>query len=782
VALDKRFFNQLLSSVCSRRASFRKDQVMRLLDEFPFPVWRAGLDGKCDYFNKAWLDFTGRTLEQELGDGWASGVHPEDICACLRDYREAFRARAPFQLQYRLRRYDGEFHWVIDYGSPVNDDAGNFAGYIGACHGINERKQAEMELGVRARQQAVVAELGQHALKGNDLVVLMNEAVALVAQTLAVEYCKVLELLPDGSALLLRAGVGWKDGYVGHGTVGAGIDSQAGYTLLCDEPVIVEDLRAETRFNGPPLLHDHGVVSGISVIIQGRGQPFGVLGAHTTQPRKFTADDIHFFQAVANVLAATIERKCADEGLRELSSAVEQTADHVFITDRDGVIQYVNAAFEKSSGYTKEEVLGKTPRIVKSGKHHAEFYENLWQKILAGEVFRAEFINRRKNGELYYEEKTITPIRVAQGNITHFVSTGRDITERKRAEQALRESEERFRTQYESMPMPLFMWRAVNDDFVLLGGNDAAIAFSEAHLHTIVGRKASELYADMPQIREDFARCFATGTVISRELPYPMRSSGEQKELIATYAFIPPDLVTVHVFDVTKRKQAEEALNTANRQLRILSRRRVQVQEDERRHLARELHDQIGQALTATKISIRSAKRSRKREAKARQLDNAIAIVDQMLLQVRQMTLHLRPTALDDLGLVPALRLVLDDYAKRAAWHVQFCGDANLERADAEVETACFRITLEALTNILRHAKARKVSLELRKTGDSLHLIVRDDGIGFDVADAEKRIERDRLGLVGMRERTTVVGGKFECKSVAGQGTEVHAFFPFCSP
>ncbi|MFA6986121.1 MAG: EAL domain-containing protein [Arenimonas sp.] len=128
-------------------------------------------------------------------------------------------------------------------------------------------------------------------------------------------------------------------------------------------------------------------------------------------------------------------RKASEKALRQLSGAVEQTADHVIITDRNGVIEYVNAAFEKTTGYAKEEVLGKTPRLMKSDKLNAAFYQRLWRTILAGEVFRAEFINKKKNGDNYHEEKTITPIRDANGVITHFVSTGRDITERTRAEQ-----------------------------------------------------------------------------------------------------------------------------------------------------------------------------------------------------------------------------------------------------------------------------------------------------------------------------------------------------------
>jgi PAS domain S-box-containing protein len=117
---------------------------------------------------------------------------------------------------------------------------------------------------------------------------------------------------------------------------------------------------------------------------------------------------------------------------------VEQTADTVVVTDRDGVIEYVNPAFEQMTGYTKEEALGKTPRVLKSGVQDDEFYTKLWQTILDGEVFQSKIANRRKNGELFYEEKTITPLRDERGDITHFVATGKDISERVRAEEQLR--------------------------------------------------------------------------------------------------------------------------------------------------------------------------------------------------------------------------------------------------------------------------------------------------------------------------------------------------------
>ncbi len=228
---------------------------------------------------------------------------------------------------------------------------------------IGERERAEEKPRVRERQQAAVALLGQQALGGIDPSALMDKAVSLLAEALDVEYAKVLELLPDGKALLLRAGVGWKKGLVGHETVEGRVGSQAGYTLLSHEPVIVEDLSTETRFSGPHLLLEHGVVSGMSVIIMGRERPFGVLGAHTARRRKFSQDDINFLQAIANVLAEAISRKRAEEERERLLQEVRRRAaelDAIITSIADGVVIFgleaevllVNPALEKMLGYT----------------------------------------------------------------------------------------------------------------------------------------------------------------------------------------------------------------------------------------------------------------------------------------------------------------------------------------------------------------------------------------------------------------------------------------------
>jgi PAS domain S-box-containing protein len=117
------------------------------VSEAPVMIWRSAVDKGCDFFNPWWLAFTGRTLAQELGDGWAEGVHPDDLDACLASYVAAFDARVPFGLEYRLRRFDGEYRWVLDLGTPRYDATGQFAGYIGCCFDITDRRQAEQALG-----------------------------------------------------------------------------------------------------------------------------------------------------------------------------------------------------------------------------------------------------------------------------------------------------------------------------------------------------------------------------------------------------------------------------------------------------------------------------------------------------------------------------------------------------------------------------------------------------------------------------------------------------------
>ena len=199
---------------------------------------------------------------------------------------------------------------------------------------------------------------------------------------------------------------------------------------------VPERFRAAHR-EGLRLLRHHGVVEkkiGLArsaVAIRADGEEFSIEAA--VSEVEIRGERLHTI-----VLRDISERLRTEEMLRKLSLAVEQTTESVFITNREGLIEYVNPAFEKLTGYRREEAIGRTPRILKSGEHDAAFYGKLWTTILSGQVYSCVFLNRKKSGERYYEEQTIAPIRDDGRQITHFVAAGRDVTERKRTEEALR--------------------------------------------------------------------------------------------------------------------------------------------------------------------------------------------------------------------------------------------------------------------------------------------------------------------------------------------------------
>jgi signal transduction histidine kinase/CheY-like chemotaxis protein/HAMP domain-containing protein len=227
---------------------------------------------------------------------------------------------------------------------------------------VQEREQAERTLVNRAFQQTVIGALGQFALVTQDFAALLNQAVILVAQTLEVEYCHLLELLPDENAMILKAGVGWKSGAVGTAKVATDPRTQAGFTLTAGEPVVVEDLSTEARFRASPFLVDHGVVSGVTVAISGHGTAFGILGAHTTHRRKFSEDEVHFLLSVATVLAMAAARNRAQADLNKLATFAQLNPNPAMELSAEGPMTYCNkAATELAASVGRENAAGLLP-------------------------------------------------------------------------------------------------------------------------------------------------------------------------------------------------------------------------------------------------------------------------------------------------------------------------------------------------------------------------------------------------------------------------------------
>ena len=249
--------------------------------------------------------------------------------------------------------------------------------------------------------------------------------------------------------------------------------------------------------------------------------------------------------------------------------------------------------------------------------------------------------------------------------------------------------------------------------------------------------------------------------------------------------------------DITQQKLAQEALKAAheelelrvrdrtselcdaNRRLQILSQRLMEIQELERRAIARDLHDEIGQALTAIKLNLRELGDNLTAAVVGKQVSDSLLILDQVLRHIRNLALDLRPSMLDELGLLPALRWYVGRQAERAGWTLEFMADEVVARPSPEVEISCFRLTQEALTNVVRHAKATAVEVRLEVGHGRLDLFICDNGIGFEPELIRTGARAGTsVGLSGMEERVRLAGGRITIHSAPGGGTEIHATFP----
>ncbi len=226
------------------------------------------------------------------------------------------------------------------------------------------------------------------------------------------------------------------DGPISKGCVFPLARTYCSITLQSSEPVGFEHAAMSEWCRHPAYL-EHKLEAYLGIRVEIDGRVFGTLNFISPEPRTllFMNTDSEILKLMAQWIGSEIGRQHAEAHMRKLSGALEQTADAVLITDREGGIDYINAAFQRMTGYTQEEVSGKTPSFLRSGQHGKEFYRRLWETILRGEVFHGTFINRCKDGSLYYEEKTITPLKDSQGSVVNFVSTGKDTTQQRLAEE-----------------------------------------------------------------------------------------------------------------------------------------------------------------------------------------------------------------------------------------------------------------------------------------------------------------------------------------------------------
>ncbi|MGI0488281.1 GAF domain-containing protein [Pantanalinema rosaneae CENA516] len=382
IALLDRHYRYQVETLRESEARFR---VMS--DAAPVLIWMSDVTGLCNFFNQSWLTFTGRTLAQELGNGWADGVHPDDLQPCLETYLTAFQAHQPFEMEYRLRRADGEYRWLLDRGTPRFTLDSKFAGFIGSCIDISERKRLETSLWLT---------------------------------NLSLEHLGVSATWIDRQSCIRQ--------------VNATTCTSLGYSREELQTMTLEQIDP----NFPQADWEH-----VWALIK-QQQHLTLISHHQTKtgeliPVEVTARYVEFAgEEYSFAIAKDIRKRLqTEEQLRLQSAALSACADAIMITDQRGQIEWVNSAFTAMTGYAPAEAIGHYPgHLLNSGEQDSAFYQSLWTTILSGQPWRGEMINRRKDGSLYIEAETITPVRDRHNQISHFISIKQDITKSKQLQQA----------------------------------------------------------------------------------------------------------------------------------------------------------------------------------------------------------------------------------------------------------------------------------------------------------------------------------------------------------
>jgi PAS domain S-box-containing protein len=365
-----------------------------------------------------------------------------------------------------------------------------------------------------------------------------------------------------------------------------------------------------------------------------------------------------------------------------------------------------------------------------------------------------------------------------------------DISQLKQVEESLRESENKYRLLVESSLFPVVV-DSLEDNRILFA-NDLAQQYIGLLPETTLGLLAPELWCD-PVDRERFiAKVTAGESVIARETRL-RTCTGEEKTVLISMARVEFDKIPAALSilaDISEHKQAmleQESLanqvEQAQQRMKVLSKLLLDSHEQERKRISRELHDEIGQLLTAMKINLRSLISNTGTEGWVSEyivrLKDQESLIDTTIQQVRRIASELRPPVLDDLGLLPAIRWYLDHHVIQNNIQATLTDQSLPERLAPAIENTCYRVLQEAVTNVLRHAKATHVNVFIGCESEYLRLVIHDNGLGFAVEETRSRAARgESFGLLSMQERVELIGGSLHISSSMHQGTAVTALLP----
>lgn len=457
-----------------------------------------------------------------------------------------------------------------------------------------------------------------------------------------------------------------------------------------------------------------------------------------------------------------------DKSERRNKAIVNALPDMVLVIDgEDRFVDYSNR-MGQGTLMAPEDFLGKTIREVLPPDLAEAALRNKNSVLEEQQVLTHSYQLDLAKGPRYFEA------RYAPLSKTDVLVLIRDVTDTALAGQRIRESEEKYRTLVEQANDAIFI---ANLKGVLQVVNPAASRISQFSAEELLKLNIRDLtVAEQLQAMPFQLDVIARGETASSERLLK-RKDGSLIDVEITAKLIAPDRFLSFVRDISERKRVEKALLQSREDLRKLSNHIENIREQERLHISREIHDELGQHLTVLKMDVSRLARKLNSAAEGSQTDfqNILNAINDMVLAVRRISTELRPGLLDDLGIIAAMEWYSHDFEKRTGIQTSFMSSVGEENMKKEWAIALFRIFQESLTNVARHSQASKVDVSLVKEGKQLVLLIEDNGRGFDPQEGP---ERKTLGILGMKERAMMLGGTYSIQGSPGQGTLVEVVIP----
>ena len=454
------------------------------------------------------------------------------------------------------------------------------------------------------------------------------------------------------------------------------------------------------------------------------------------------------------------------ESEQKFRTLVQQASDGIIVTDGEGNFIEVNESAATLTGYQKQELDTMNTDDI--------FFEEggikrplRYSAMANGAVVISEHFIKRKGGKMINVE--VSAKQLSDGRFQRIL---RDITERTQVEDALRASEKKYRLLFNDNPLPMWINSQADDNFIDV--NNAALVAYGYSKREFLRMKLSDLNSFNNSLKRHLPN--EKNAAISLDGVYEhVKKNGQLIKVdILTHDIIYEGKAAILSLanDITAKFEAEESLQKSNEALRDLASHLETIRENERIHIAREIHDELGQQLTGLKMDISWLNRKIKSDDDAikEKMKDAISLIDKTVITVRRIATELRPSILDDLGLIAAMEWQNEEFEKRSEIKSIFTSNVSQVQVSADVATAVFRIFQESLTNVLRHSKATEVISFFRLENNIITLFIEDNGTGF----KEHEIKNKKtLGLLGMKERIQLIRGKYEINGNAGKGTSV---------